>query len=132
MTGKKLLEQVFAKEIEEHGELELYEIEDLDGVTCFDESLSYNSGWYNYYAITFRYEGKSYSFEKREHTSDNVSDTEWYTDKFHEVVATNELEKAIDRIIKGIEDETVGSWEELIHDLEGLKQNFGHWHEVEE
>lgn len=86
MEGLKLIEQVFADVIEEYGQMELYEIQELDGVTDYDEDLSYNSGWYNYYDVTFKYKGKTYTFEYKEHTSDNVSDTEYFYGTFREIV----------------------------------------------
>ncbi|UGO46166.1 hypothetical protein PQE74_gp083 [Bacillus phage vB_BanS_Chewbecca] len=92
MEGLRLLEQVFAEEFENHGDFELYEIQELDGVTDYDEDLSYNSGWYNYYDVTFKYKGKSYTFEYKEHTSDNVSDTEYFYGTFKEVVEDKILE----------------------------------------
>lgn len=78
-------EEVFADEIEENGDLSIYEIEDVEGVTNFDDSISYNSGWYNYHEVTFTYKGKRYSFEYKRHTSDNVCDEEIFWDTFKEV-----------------------------------------------
>lgn len=136
MTGQELFNKVFAKEIEEYGEFEPHEIEDLDGVTCFEEYLCFYADWhihadsYIQYIITFRYEGKKYSLIKREHTSDNVSDTDFDLESFHEVVSTNGLDKAIDEIIKGIEGEAYDTWEEIVQDLEGIKKKFAHLNEV--
>lgn len=131
MTGQDLFEKVFAKQIEKYGEFSLYEIEEVDEVTCYDEDITVSEGWYSYYLVTFRYEGKKYSFEYRKHTSDNVCETEHYPDTFEEVVPHNELDKAINKIIKGIEDETYGTWEEIVQDLEGVKQKFSHLNEVQ-
>ncbi|UGO50975.1 hypothetical protein PQE70_gp122 [Bacillus phage vB_BanS_Nate] len=86
MEGMKLIEQVFAEEIEKYGEVSLYAVEEIEGVTDYDECLSYNSGWYNYSDVTFKYKGKTYTFEMKEHTSDNVCDKEIFLGTFKEVV----------------------------------------------
>jgi hypothetical protein len=130
MIGNELYEHVFADEIEHWGELSPYEIQDLDEVTCYDENLSYHDGWYIVSEITFRYRGKKYAIERKDHSSDNVCDTEWLFDTFREVVETTELAKAVNRIISNIEDETVGTWEEIIRDLEDIKRRFAHLEEV--
>lgn len=132
MTGHELFEKVFAEQIEEYGEFEPHEIQDLDGVTCYDEDIDGSEGWFNYYLVTFRYEGKKYSFEFRKHTSDNVCEIDYYISSFQEVIPHNELDKAIDKIIKTIEDENYGSWEEIVRDLEGVKQKFSHLNEVQQ
>ncbi len=126
MTGQDLFEKVFAKQIEDEdwGNFELHNIEEVDEVTCYDEDITGSEGWYNYYLVTFRYDGKKYSFEYRKHTSDNVCETEHYPDTFREVVSDNEFDKTVDEIIKDIEDETVNSWEEIVRQLENLKTNF--------
>jgi|SRR5690606_38089811 len=83
-TGLELVDELF-------GEDEIFnlrEIEYVDGVEEYEENLSYNEGWYNYYEVTFKYNGKKYSFEYREHTSDNVADTEIFDDSFQEVEDT--------------------------------------------
>lgn len=86
MEGLKLIEQVFADEIEKYGDVDLYAVEEIDGVTDYDEDLNYNSGWYNYSDVTFKYKGKTYTFEFKEHTSDNVCDKEIFLGTFREVV----------------------------------------------
>lgn len=85
MEGYALFEQVFADVIEEDGELEFYQIEDIDGVTEYSDELNYNSGWYNYSIVFFKYNGRKYSMEYKEHTSDNVSDTEHLWNTFKEI-----------------------------------------------
>ena len=125
MTGQELYNKVFDSQFTRLFDFYPYEIEDLEGVTCYDENYAWRNGWYNHIGVTFRYEGKKYYIERKEHSSDNVSETEWLIDTFHEVVSSNEFEKDVDKIIKNIEDETVGSWEELIQQLEAIKTNYG-------
>ncbi|QOV08352.1 hypothetical protein Kirov_153 [Bacillus phage Kirov] len=85
MQGQDLLVEVFADEFEEYGEINMWEIEDYEGVTEYDDDINYNSGWYNYHLVTFTYKGKRYSYEYKTHTSDNVCDTEIFWDTFKEV-----------------------------------------------
>lgn len=124
MKGYELYEEVFKDIIESDGELEPSEIEYLDEVTCYDERLSYNDGWYNVTEITFRYNGKKYSLERKDHTSDNVADTTYLFEGFHEVVASSELDKAIDKVIEGIESQTFDTLEEIVVELESIKRKF--------
>lgn len=84
-TGTELLEEVFADLIEEYGEINLYEIQDLDDVTNYDEQFDYHSGWYNYYIVSFEYKGKKYSYEYHSHTADNIADTYYDKDTFQEI-----------------------------------------------
>lgn len=126
MEGLELWHHLFEEE-----DLEPYDLEDHEEVTSYNEDLSYNSGWYNYYEITFRLRGKKYSIEKKSHTSDNVCDTEWLMDTFQEVIYTNDLDKAVDNIIDKIEEEYYDSWDEVVRDLEKLKKDFNHLIEVE-
>ncbi|MDS7057140.1 hypothetical protein NXG04_07560 [Klebsiella pneumoniae] len=86
MQGLKLLEHVFAEEIEKYGDVDLYGVEEIEGVTEYEEELNYNSGWYNYSDVTFKYKGKMYTFEFKEHTSDNVCDKEIFLGTFREIV----------------------------------------------
>lgn len=121
-TGRELLEEVFADRIEEYGEIELSEIEDcIDGVTNYDE-VCYQNGWWIEYTATFRYKGKKYTFDYRRHASDNVSDSDWYEDTFAEVKeGDHPAIKKINSIIKGIENEEFGTWEEVVSNLEEVK-----------
>lgn len=80
-TGYDLVEEVFGEEAIDH----LREIEEVDGVEDYTENLSYNSGWYNYYEVTFKFKGKKYSFEFKSHTSDNVCDMEFFYESFKEI-----------------------------------------------
>lgn len=123
-TGLKLFEEVFASEIEENEDFALSEIEYADGVTCHDENLEENEGWYNYYKVTFSYNGNKYSFEYSSHTSDNVSDTDYDYSSFQLVVAdeSNKIEVAIDKLISKIENQSVDTMEELVEDLEDIKR----------
>lgn len=89
MQGQDLLVEVFADEFEEYGEINMWEIEDYEGVTEYDDDINYNSGWYNYHLVTFTYKGKRYSYEYKTHTSDNVCDTEILWDTFKEVTFDN-------------------------------------------
>jgi len=82
-------EEVFEDEIEENGYLSEFEIEDVEGVTDYEDDISYNSGWYNYHEVTFKYRGKKYSFEYKSHTSDNVCDTEVLSGTFKEIEPAN-------------------------------------------
>lgn len=116
MEGYKLYNCLFE-------DVEPCDLEDHDEISAYDENLSYNSGWYNYYEVTFRYRGKKYSMEKKVHTSDNVCDTEYLIETFQEVVAVNDLAKEIDKIISDIENQSYDTWEEIIEDLEKLKKN---------
>ncbi|MCR4362048.1 hypothetical protein NUG13_11985 [Bacillus subtilis] len=103
-------------------DIDPFELEDHEGISLYNENLSYNEGWYNIYEITFRFKGKKYSMEKRVHTSDNVCENHWLVETFHEVVETDDLRKGIDRIINNIEEELYDTWEEIIGDLEKLKK----------
>lgn len=123
MTGKIVyLEDVFEHEYETHGEVSPYEIEDIDGVTCYEENNLGVDGWYATTEITFRFGGKKYSIERTDHVSDNVGDTDF--GDLREVEEKDELSVAINSIIKDIEDETLGSWEELVEKLERLKKDY--------
>lgn len=124
MSGQELFNNVFADEIEKYGVVVYGEIEYIDGVTCYDERMSGMDGWYIETTISFRYQGKKYAFERYDHSSDNVCDTRYDVGNFREVVSNSELDKAIDKIIKNIEDETLGSWNELVASLEDLKRQF--------
>jgi hypothetical protein len=120
--GHELLQEVFADHIEEHGWIELSEIEDcIDGVTNYEEVCSQNSWWIEYTA-TFRYKGKKYRFDYRRHASDNVSDSDWYEDTFAEVKEKDHpaIQK-INSIIATVEDATLGTWDELVRELEKVK-----------
>ncbi|WP_324655166.1 hypothetical protein [Bacillus paranthracis] len=120
MEGLKLYSRLF-------GDYAPYELEDHDEVSCYEEDLSCHDGWYIITDISFRYRGKKYILQRKDHSSDNVSDTEYLMDGFREVVSTNELEKEIDEIIRNIENEMhYDSFEEIIQDLEGLKKKFNH------
>lgn len=130
MTGKELFEHVFDEFYTQFGDFYPYEIEDLDEATCYEENLSYHDGWYIVTEISFRFRGKKYAFDRKDHTSDNVSDTTYLIDTFHEVVSTSELDKAIDKIIEGIEEQTIGTLEELVKDLEDIKRKFHYLNEV--
>ncbi|UUV46037.1 hypothetical protein [Bacillus phage vB_BanS-Thrax1] len=85
MQGIVLLNEVFNDVIEKYGEINMYEIEDLEETEEYDDSISYNSGWYNYHTVTFTYKGRMYSYEYKSHTSDNVCDEEIFWDTFKEV-----------------------------------------------
>ncbi|AGI11840.1 hypothetical protein X915_gp118 [Bacillus phage vB_BanS-Tsamsa] len=100
MEGLKLIEQVFADVIEEYGSMDLYEIEDLEGVTEYDDDIDYNDDWYNFHIVTFKYKGKYYSFEYKRHTSDNVCDTEYFYGTFKEIKILKPLE-----LFGGIKDD---------------------------
>lgn len=118
MSGLELFEQVFSNEIDE-----LHEIEDLDEVSCYDEEFLGKNGWYIESSISFRYRGKKYSFEKSEHSSDNVSDTEYRMNTFQEVLTGDSaMHKAVDKIINYIEEDLYHTWEDIVEDLEKLKK----------
>ena len=117
MNGVELFYKVF----EDADEVELYELEYEDGVTCYSEDLSERDGWYILTTISFRYNGKKYAFEKKEHSSDNVCDSEMLLNTFREVEADGELEKKIEKIINYIEQESYSTLEEIVLDLENLK-----------
>lgn len=121
MTGQELFEQVFGDEIEE-----LYEIEDLDGVTNYDEVSTSRDGWYFENTYEFRYNGKKYAFEVRDHSSDNVCDTTYLMGSFRVVKTHNVLEEEIEKIISGIENQSYDTFEEIIGDLEDLKRKFNY------
>lgn len=121
MNGRELFEQVFGDEIED-----LYEIEELDEVVNYDEVSTSRDGWYFENTYEFRYNGKKYAFEVREHSSDNVCDTTYLMDSFREVKPHNVLEEAIESIINDIENERYDTLEEVIGDLEDLKRKFNH------
>ncbi|MEH7209990.1 hypothetical protein V7094_27890, partial [Priestia megaterium] len=92
LTGTKLLEEVFSEEVLENLP-DLREIEEVDGVTNWSIDFSYNSGWYNYYTVSFNYNGKKYEFEYQDHTSDNVCDSEV------DVASFKECEEAVERTV---------------------------------
>ncbi|MBK1611702.1 hypothetical protein [Bacillus cereus] len=124
MEGAKLYECLFE-------DYEPYELEEHDDVSCYEESLAYHDGWYIVTDISFRYRGKKYTFQRKDHSSDNVCDTEYLIHTFREVNATNVLEQEIDRIIGNIESETCyNSFEDIVRELEGLKQKFNYLIEV--
>lgn len=77
MAGIMNFEDVFG-ESEDWQEIIMEISQDsYEGATNVSDDLSYNSGWYNHSVITFDYKGKRYYIEYKEHTSDNVSDTEY-------------------------------------------------------
>lgn len=130
LTGQELFNKVFADDIEQWGYYELWDIIDNDEVSQYDENVAEHDGWYVVYGITFRYNGKKYYYERKEHTSDNVDDTEYLMHTFKEIVETSSLGKAIENIITGIEDERYDSLEDIIQQLEQLKKDFQHLEEV--
>lgn len=95
MRGYKLLEEVFGEDLDDI--FSLIRDGDLEGVTTVTESLSYNSGWYNYYVIMFDYKGKRYSFEYKDHTSDNVCDMSYLPETFYSLGDVEELSQTITR-----------------------------------
>lgn len=123
IKGQELFNEVFADLLEDN-RIYLATIEDIDGVTCFTEENCYIDEWYAYYTYSFRYQGTKYSFEMRDHVADNVCDREYYMNTFQEVIERdNALHSDINRIIKYIENESYGTWEEIVSDLENLKRN---------
>lgn len=120
LTGGALLEKVFAKEIERYGTFDLSEIQETDGVTCYNEEESHD-GWWIDNDVTFRYEGKKYGFNYRNHVS--TADSEWYIDSFYEVEeADNEATNEINKLIRYIEEDSIGTIEEIIEGLENIKK----------
>lgn len=83
-TGHLLLEEVFYRAFDEYGELNLSEIEDIEGVTDYKDSLDGIDGWYAWHTVSFKFDNRWFEFTYKEHTSDNVSDTEWFVDSFKE------------------------------------------------
>lgn len=123
MKGLKLFEEVFSEQIEKYGEFHLYEIQEEDEVTCYREINTDIDDWYHYTTYQFRFKGLEYSFEMRDHVSDNVCDTTYFMETFKEVEPKNDaLHKAIDKMIQCIEDENYGTWEEVVQDLTNLKK----------
>lgn len=103
-------------------DLEPYEIEDHDEVTCYEENLGWVDGWYIITNVSFRYRGNKYMFERKDHSSDNVGDTHYNLETFCMVIERDEMSAEINKIIKGIEEETYSTWENIVEDLEGLKK----------
>ena len=93
MRGQALLEQVFGEDLDDI--FSLIRDEDLEGVSNVNEDLSYNSGWYNYYQILFDYKGKRYSFEYKDHTSDNVCDMTYLPETFYCLGEASKLAETI-------------------------------------
>lgn len=121
LKGMKLFEKVFADVISTQGYMEWYDIEDVDGVTCYNERLAWYDGWYIVNEISFRYKGTKYKFEKRDHSS--VCDTEVDMSTFEEVVENNDpITKALNTVINGIEEEMYHSWEQIVDALEDIKR----------
>jgi hypothetical protein len=123
MEGQKLWDEVFSDVIEEWGEFNPYELEELDGVTCYDTECLGQDGWYIGYEITFRYKGAKYSIQKEVHASDNVCDTNWHVDTFEQVFEDGVMMNEINKIISNIEDESYHSFEDIVKDLEELKKH---------
>lgn len=123
MSGVKLFNEVFKEQIEKCETFGLDKIEDLDGVTCYREVESDIIGWDCYSKIQFRFEGEEYVFEIRDNVSSKVQDAEYFMKTFKKVKAKdNPLHRDIDKIIKYIEEETYGTFEEIIKDLLSLKK----------
>lgn len=59
----------------EHDELWDISCDDFEGATIVGEDTSVD-GWYKYTEIVFVYDGVQYSFEIKQHTSPNVSESE--------------------------------------------------------
>lgn len=118
--GQELFDEVFREEIEENGEMDFFEIQELDEVSCYDDSIDYNSGWYNHHEVTFRYKGKKYGFEYKAHVS--VCDKEYNMNSFREVNEVGFVMNAINKIISKIESESCNTLEDIVEDLESLKR----------
>lgn len=85
-TGYELIEELFGEDFDSSDPYELRD-NDLKGFELISDELSYNSGWYNYYKLTFKHikTGKKYSIEYNSHTSDNVCDGGFLTDTLKEI-----------------------------------------------
>jgi hypothetical protein len=100
LKSGELFEQVFALQFEEYGDFDISEVEDLDGVTDFNQTLIQKDGWYFESTYEFIYNGKKYSFEKREHSSDNVCDTEYLMHTFQEVELELSFQEQVKNAVK--------------------------------
>ena len=88
-------EEIFGEDVDLDEVLSMVRFEDYKGATNVKDELNYNSGWYNYSTVTFDYEGKRYSVEYKEHTSDNVSDMEYLYDTFCCLGEVSEMDEMI-------------------------------------
>lgn len=67
----------------------------FDGVTNVKDELKYNEGWYNYSSLTFDYEGKRYTIDYKEHTSDNICDLDYLMDTLVCLGEASEMENTV-------------------------------------
>lgn len=95
MIGKADFDNVFGEDVDWEEVIGSIRGDDYEGVTNTKDELSYNEGWYNHSIITFDYKGKRYSIDYSEHTSDNVSETEFDTDSFACLGNTDKMDQTI-------------------------------------
>lgn len=71
------IEDIFGEDVEAFETLNDIKYDSYEGVTNVENEIDYNSGWYNYYTLSFDFEGKSYEVKYKEHVSDNVDDLDF-------------------------------------------------------
>ncbi|HHB2481355.1 TPA: hypothetical protein ACORDH_002806 [Bacillus cereus] len=89
--GLELFEEVFGEDVT----IEEVRGEEVEGAEISYEN-EYHSGWWIYQDVIVKYKGKKYSFEYREHSSDNCCDNDCYIDTFVEVKKSFKLELSQD------------------------------------
>jgi hypothetical protein len=123
-TGYELIEEVFGKDFDTD---DLYAIRDndLEGYELISDELVYNKGWYNYYEVIFKdlKTGKKYSFEYKQHTSDNVCDGGLLLETFKEVTE-DKFQLAIDKLMDAVFDLGIELSEKEIEELTEKENKF--------
>ena len=119
-------EDVFDEDEDLDEVISMIRYDEFEGATNVKDELNYNEGWYNYSTVTFDYEGKRYSIEYKEHTSDNVSDMEYLYNTFVCLGEAKEMDETVSkedlaRIRFGYEKRISGLEEELKRKREELK-----------
>ncbi|HDR7066903.1 TPA: hypothetical protein QCW42_004009 [Bacillus cereus] len=89
--GLELFEEVFGEEIT----IEEVRGEEVEGVEISYEN-EFHNGWWIYQDVIVDYKGKKYSFEYREHSSDNCCDNDCYINTFMEIKKSYKLELSED------------------------------------
>lgn len=91
--GYELIEEIFGEEgLELVSELRHGDILDVKNHSI---EITDNIGWYNHYQVKFDLNEKRYVFKYKEHTSDNVCDSEIFFDTFACLGSVSELEEVI-------------------------------------
>lgn len=95
LTGVELWEEIFGEE------MELYELEDTEGVTDIEQKTKGVNGWWIEIEHTFRYMGKRYSLMEKTHSSPDILDNEYLWETFCEIEEAN-TEKTVILYTRGV------------------------------